>query len=193
MPQNRPRIPADIERQVLIEAGHRCAVCGAELPLERAASGNLGLAYAALGETRRAIEFHEQDLAIAREISNQRGEAHAYWNLGLTFEKLGETSRAAEVMQVCVDYEREIGHPDAEEDAAYVERLRAGADAESGEPGTPAPGRNRRNPGLRKWPSQGTEKIDGATPSRRDEPGVQPGSTRVGLASQAKGLLIQPS
>jgi len=36
MPQNRPRIPADIERQVLIEAGHRCAVCGSELPLERA-------------------------------------------------------------------------------------------------------------------------------------------------------------
>src|SRR6185436_15630914 len=36
MPQNRPRIPADVERQVLIEAGHRCAVCGAELPLERA-------------------------------------------------------------------------------------------------------------------------------------------------------------
>jgi tetratricopeptide (TPR) repeat protein len=36
MPQNRPRIPADVERQVLIDAGHRCAVCGAELPLERA-------------------------------------------------------------------------------------------------------------------------------------------------------------
>jgi hypothetical protein len=36
MPQNRPCIPADIERQLLIEAGHRCAVCGAELPLERA-------------------------------------------------------------------------------------------------------------------------------------------------------------
>jgi TIR domain-containing protein/HNH endonuclease len=36
MPQNHPRIPADIERQVLIEAGHRCAVCGAELPLDRA-------------------------------------------------------------------------------------------------------------------------------------------------------------
>lgn len=36
MPQNRPRIPADVERQVLIEAGHRCAVCGSELPLERA-------------------------------------------------------------------------------------------------------------------------------------------------------------
>lgn len=36
MPQNRPSIPAEIERQVLFEAGHRCAVCGTELPLERA-------------------------------------------------------------------------------------------------------------------------------------------------------------
>jgi type I restriction enzyme, R subunit len=36
MPQNRPSIPADVERQVMIEAGHRCAVCGSELPLERA-------------------------------------------------------------------------------------------------------------------------------------------------------------
>jgi hypothetical protein len=36
MPQNRPRIPAEVERQVLVEAGHRCAVCGVELPVERA-------------------------------------------------------------------------------------------------------------------------------------------------------------
>jgi SOS-response transcriptional repressor LexA len=33
---NRPSIPADIVRKVLIESGHRCAVCGAPCPLERA-------------------------------------------------------------------------------------------------------------------------------------------------------------
>jgi hypothetical protein len=32
----RPAIPAEIARQVLIESGHRCAVCGASCPLERA-------------------------------------------------------------------------------------------------------------------------------------------------------------
>ncbi len=32
----RPRIPADMEQQILIEAGHRCAVCGEPLPLDRA-------------------------------------------------------------------------------------------------------------------------------------------------------------
>lgn len=33
---DRPAIPADITREILIEAGHRCAVCGAGCPLERA-------------------------------------------------------------------------------------------------------------------------------------------------------------
>jgi len=33
---SRPRIPADVERQILTESGHRCAVCGEPLPLERA-------------------------------------------------------------------------------------------------------------------------------------------------------------
>ncbi len=33
---NRPSIPADIAREILIESGHRCAVCGAGCPLERA-------------------------------------------------------------------------------------------------------------------------------------------------------------
>jgi type I restriction enzyme R subunit len=33
---SRPAIPAEIEREVLIESGHRCAVCGTPCPLERA-------------------------------------------------------------------------------------------------------------------------------------------------------------
>lgn len=36
MPANRPSIPADIEREIFIEAGHRCAICGTSFPLERA-------------------------------------------------------------------------------------------------------------------------------------------------------------
>ncbi len=32
----RPKIPAGVEREVLTEAGHRCAVCGDPCPLERA-------------------------------------------------------------------------------------------------------------------------------------------------------------
>ena len=35
-PRSRPAIPREVARAVLIEAGHRCAVCGAPCPLERA-------------------------------------------------------------------------------------------------------------------------------------------------------------
>jgi hypothetical protein len=35
MPE-RPSIPAEIQRQILVESGHRCAVCGAGCQLERA-------------------------------------------------------------------------------------------------------------------------------------------------------------
>lgn len=35
-PQGRPSIPRDITRRILVEAGHRCAVCGVPSPLERA-------------------------------------------------------------------------------------------------------------------------------------------------------------
>ena len=33
---NRPSIPAEIVIEILIESGHRCAVCGTSCPLERA-------------------------------------------------------------------------------------------------------------------------------------------------------------
>jgi hypothetical protein len=90
---------------------------------EGGALGNMGSAYADLGETRRAIELYEQDLAIAREIGDRQGEARASWNLVL--EMGGELGRAANLMQICVDYEREIGHPVAEKHAARVAALRA--------------------------------------------------------------------
>ncbi len=61
---------------------------------EGAALGNLGVAYADLGETRRAIQFYEQRLIIAREIGDRRGEGNALGNLGIAYADLGETRRA---------------------------------------------------------------------------------------------------
>ncbi len=97
-----------------------CAISGTE----GAWLGNLGLAYADLGEARQAIEYYEQQLAITREIGDRRGEANASWNLGLVYEKEGELRRAAEAMQICVDYEKEIGHPDSENHAAHMKCIR---------------------------------------------------------------------
>ena len=71
--------------------------------------GNLGLAYADLGEPRRAIEFYEQDLAIAREIGDRRGEGAALGNLGNAYAALGEPRRAIEFYEQRLVIAREVG------------------------------------------------------------------------------------
>ena len=76
---------------------------------EGAALGNLGLAYADLGETRRAIEYYEQALIIDREIGDRRGEGAALGNLGLAYFYLGETGRAIEYYEQQLAIAREIG------------------------------------------------------------------------------------
>ncbi|TAH48897.1 MAG: tetratricopeptide repeat protein [Chloroflexota bacterium] len=72
--------------------------------------GNLGVAYAALGEVRRAIEFYEKYLAIAREIGDRRGEGNALGNLGVVYAALGEVRRAIEYHEQALVIDREIGN-----------------------------------------------------------------------------------
>jgi len=92
---------------------HEAALSAARQLKDRAAEGvhlgNLGLAYAALGETRRAIEFYEQRLTIAREIGDRRGEGSALSNLGNAYANLGETRRAIEFYEQALVITREIG------------------------------------------------------------------------------------
>ena len=76
---------------------------------EGMALGNLGIAYADLGETRRAIEYYEQRLAIARETGDRRGEGNALGNLGLAYVALGETRRAIESYEQHLAIARETG------------------------------------------------------------------------------------
>jgi tetratricopeptide (TPR) repeat protein len=76
---------------------------------EGAHLGNLGLAYADLGETRKAIEFYEQGLAVAREIGDRRNEGACLGNLGLAYYFLGETRKAIEFYEQALVIDREIG------------------------------------------------------------------------------------
>ena len=62
---------------------------------EGTALGNLGIAYADLGEVRRAIEYYEQALVISREIGDRRGEGEPLGNLGNAYAGLGEVRRAS--------------------------------------------------------------------------------------------------
>jgi tetratricopeptide (TPR) repeat protein len=76
--------------------------------------GNLGTAYQRLGETRRAIENHEQVLEIMRVIGNRRGEGTALGNLGIAYAELGELQRAIKYHEQSLDISREIGDREGE-------------------------------------------------------------------------------
>jgi tetratricopeptide (TPR) repeat protein len=76
---------------------------------EGGALGNLGLAYAALGETQRAIDFYKQQLVIEREISDRGAEGNALGNLGVAYAALGETRRGIEFQEQALEIDREIG------------------------------------------------------------------------------------
>jgi len=71
--------------------------------------GNLGIAYADLGESRRAIECYESVLAIAREDGDRQSELRALNSLGNAYTNLGETRRAIGFYEQGLEVNREIG------------------------------------------------------------------------------------
>jgi tetratricopeptide (TPR) repeat protein len=73
------------------------------------ALGSLGAAYAALGDIRRAIEYHENYLVIAQEIGDRRGEGAALGNLGSAYLVIGDTRRAIEHNEQALTIMRAIG------------------------------------------------------------------------------------
>jgi tetratricopeptide (TPR) repeat protein len=76
---------------------------------ESYALGNLGNAYADLGDARKAIEYHEQSLVIKREIGDRKGEGNALGNLGLAYGDLGEARKAIEYHEQALVISRETG------------------------------------------------------------------------------------
>ena len=76
---------------------------------ERKAYTNLGSAYRSLGDYRKAIEFHQQSLSIAKEIGKKRSEGGAYTNLGIAYKNLGDYRKAIEFHQQSLSIAKEIG------------------------------------------------------------------------------------
>jgi tetratricopeptide (TPR) repeat protein len=78
------------------------------LDWEGKAMGNLGTAYTALGEYRRAIECHEKDLQISRDFVDHRQAGIALENLGTAYRGLGEHRRAIECYEGDLQIARDI-------------------------------------------------------------------------------------
>ncbi len=78
--------------------------------MEAECLGNLGLAYADLGELRRAIELFEQHMEIAREFGDRIGEYKDLNHLGMAYARLGETRRAIELFEQALVTAREANY-----------------------------------------------------------------------------------
>lgn len=102
------------ERVAWLEAGVASARQLEDRESEGKHLGNMGRAYAALGETLRAIELYEQSLAITREVGDREGEVCNLGDLGGAYQILGETRRAIELYEQGLAIAREVGDRRAE-------------------------------------------------------------------------------
>ena len=86
---------------------------------EGRAYGNLGNAYHSLGDFQTAIEHHERDLKIAKEVGDKAGEGGAYGNLGNAYHSLGDFKTAIEHHERDLKIAKEVGDK-AGEGRAYA-------------------------------------------------------------------------
>ena len=78
------------------------------------AYNSLGVAYESLGNYKKAIEFHQQSLSIAKEIEDKGSEKGAYTGLGNAYQSLGYNEKAIEFHQQSLSIAKEIGDKDSE-------------------------------------------------------------------------------
>jgi tetratricopeptide (TPR) repeat protein len=74
----------------------------------------LGNAYAHLGDDRKAIEFYEKALVIAREFGERKREGAFLFNLSLSLNKLGQRAEAIESAKSALEIFEQIESPNAE-------------------------------------------------------------------------------
>jgi tetratricopeptide (TPR) repeat protein len=92
-----------------LNKGMEAARCLSDRSMEGKHLGNLGSAYFALGDARKAIEYYGPRLAIAREIGDRKGEGTALGNLGNAYADLGDERKAIEYYKQALAIDREIG------------------------------------------------------------------------------------
>lgn len=76
---------------------------------ESSALGNLGITYHALGEYQRALDYHQQSLAIDKTLGDRLQEARTLGNIGNVYNLLGDHRRALTHYQQCLKISRDLG------------------------------------------------------------------------------------
>lgn len=61
---------------------------------ESAELGNLGSAYFALGEEKKALDYYGRQMEIARDIDDRSDEGNALWGQAICYEKMNDLVRA---------------------------------------------------------------------------------------------------
>jgi tetratricopeptide (TPR) repeat protein len=103
---------------------------------EGASLGNLGRAYADLGDARRASGYYEQALAIDREIGDLNGVATRSFNMALLYAQQGDQARALPLAREADRLWGQTGHAEyAQRAQQLVVQLEGGS---SGAGPTPA-------------------------------------------------------
>lgn len=73
------------------------------------ALGNLGTAFAIVGESQQAKGYYEQNLVIARQLGDRRSEGSTLGNLAIVYKNLGQTKLAVEFLEQRLPIAREVG------------------------------------------------------------------------------------
>jgi tetratricopeptide (TPR) repeat protein len=94
--------------RLMIELHERLVNKLSDTWLNSVSAGDLGTAYWSVGEYRKAIDYYEKALVIAREIGNREGDA---WlgGLGNAYSDLGQIQKAIEYYEKALVIVRETG------------------------------------------------------------------------------------
>ena len=90
-----------------LSLGGNQGVTGAILPPADFAGREKELA--GLGGPRKAIAYYQQQLTVARELGDRRGEANALMHIGIAYKQLGKPRQAIEHYEQALPLLRELG------------------------------------------------------------------------------------
>ncbi|KAF0958011.1 protein kinase domain-containing protein [Rhodococcus sp. T7] len=79
--------------------------------LQTGARSMLGVAYELRGQTQRAIEYHEQVLAITEACGEAMHRSYSLWAMGVAVWQQGDTARAVRLLEQALQLTRQANFP----------------------------------------------------------------------------------